>query len=282
MPTDEMPVADTLGEAPFSISYVRPESHQLFFLFVGVLEALTVHALDFLRGTAIGDRNIVILKDPYNGHCYTRGVSEEYDSLEGIVRWQRQHLAECFPHVREIFCVGASAGGGAAIYTACQLGARAAWSLGGRIVKPELVVERDRALRALYQRVIGRPTPHGMTPEEHARLVEAFATPDVRQQRWNLSGNPDTVVARDRTDSLVALLQRSRAPTQFHFYYARTNVIDRQFAEPFRDCPNVTLHAVEAPPYDWSQDVTFRDRDHNIVQMLLQMGRLRTLFAPYV
>lgn len=266
----------------FSITYVRPESHQLFFLFVGVWESMTIHALDFLRGSAIGDRNIVLLKDPYCGHCYQRGLSDEYDSLEGIVRWQKEQLASQFPHVTEVFCAGASAGGSPAIYTGYQLKARAAWSLGGRIVRPEMVVERDRVVKDLYQRVIGRPVPNGLTPEEHSRLVDVFSTPDVRKLRWDLSGNPETMVPQDRVNTLVDVLRQNSTPTQFHFYYARPNAIDREFAEAFRGSPNVNIHAFEPPPFDWSQDVTFRDPDHNIVQMLHEMGQLGRLFADYI
>jgi glycosyltransferase involved in cell wall biosynthesis len=159
-----------LTQTRFSISYVRPESHQLFFLFVRVWESMTLHPLEFLRATAIGDRNIVIMKDPHSGHCYQKGVSEEYNSLDGIVRWQREQLASQFPHVTEIFCAGASAGASPAIYTGYHLGARAAWSLGGRIVKPEKTVERDRAVQELYKRVIGRPIPTDCRPKNTRSL----------------------------------------------------------------------------------------------------------------
>src|SRR6266542_3812391 len=125
-------------QTDFSISCVRPESHQIFFLFVGIWNAVTINTIDFLRATAIGDRNIVIVKDPHPTHCYQRGVSDEYDSLDGIARWQQEQLAGPFAHVREVFCAGTSAGGGAAIYTGYQLRARAAWSLGGRVVNPEV------------------------------------------------------------------------------------------------------------------------------------------------
>jgi hypothetical protein len=271
-----------LAQTDFSISYVRPESHQLFFLFVGVWESMTLPALDFLRATAIGDRNIVIFKDPFHGQCYQRGVSAEYDSLDGIARWQQDALVSKFSHVREVFCAGASAGGGAAIHTACRLRARAAWSLGGRIVQGHIVEQRDRVSKAFYERVIGRPSLQQVTPEEQATLVEAFSEPDMRQLRWDLTGNPETVAARDCIDRLVHLLRGHSTPTDFHFHYAVTNAIDREFAEAFTGCPHVTLHPFTPPAKDWSQDVTFRDPDHQIVQMLLGMGTLETLFSAYL
>jgi hypothetical protein len=272
----------TLTQTNFSMSYVRPESHQLFFFFVGVWESMTIPALDFLRATAVGDRNVVILKDPYPGHCYQRGVSDEYDSLDGIARWQRDEIARVFPHVREIYCAGASAGGSPAIHTGCRLGARAAWSLGGRIVKPDIYDERERFSKALYTRVIGRPLLQRPSPEERARLVEALRDPEVARRRWDLSGNPDTVVPHDKERALVKLLRESRTATDYHFYYATTNVIDREFAEAFEGCPNTTFHPFTPEPRDWSQDVTFRDPDHQIVQMLNEMGELSRLFTAYL
>jgi hypothetical protein len=269
-------------QTTFSISYVRPESDQLFFLFVGIWNTLTIQTLDFLRETAIGDRNIVILKDPYRWHCYHRGVSDQYDSLDGIARWQRDEIATRFSHVREVFCAGASAGGSPAIHTACRLGARAAWSLGGRIVNPLVVEERERVSRAFYQRLLGCPAPRGLTPAEHATLLAAFDEPGMRQLRWDLTSNPETVAARDRVGPFVDMVRDDASATDFHFYYATTNVIDREFAEAFQDCPKATLHPITPPSRDWSQDVSFRDPDHGIVPLLYELGQLGGVFSAYL
>jgi hypothetical protein len=269
-------------QTDFSISYVRPDSPQLFFLFVGIWNAMTINTVDFLRATAIGDRNIVILKDPHQTHCYYRGVSDRYPSLDGITEWQREQLAGPFAHVREVFCAGTSAGGGAAIHCGYRLRARAAWSFGGRVVKPEVAAERDRVAMDLYRRVIGRPALERLTAEEQARLVEALKDPEMQRLRWDLTGNPDTLVAGERVRDLVDLLGANSVPTHFHFYYATTNAIDREFAQAFQDCPGVTLHPIVPPPTDWSQDVIFRDPDHGIVSMLYEMGRLGTLFSDYL
>jgi hypothetical protein len=277
-----MESTQTVSRTDVSISYVRPESHQLFFLFVGIWNKVTIHTLEFVRATAIGDRNLVILKDPHYGQCYQKGISDEYDSLDGIARWQEEELRQRFPHVTEVFCVGTSAGGGPAIHTACRIGARAAWSLGGRIVRPEIADERDRVAKAIYRRVIGRSTLDGLTDDEHTRLMEELHAPETRQLRWDLIGNPATVVAHDRVQALVARVRERATPVALHFYYATTNIIDREFACAFRECAGVTLHPIVPPPHDWSRDVTFRDPDHGIVPMLHEMGRLGELFSAYV
>lgn len=271
----------TVTDADVSLTYVRPESPQLFFLFSGVWDPLTIHALEFMRASGIGDRNIVLIKDPYPGHCYRRGLSVEYPSLDGIVAWQRQLLATTFPHAREVFCLGASAGGGAALFTACRLGARAAWVLGGRIVRPEAVEERECVSREVYTRLLGRPTLDMPTPEERARLVEAFRDPELQRRRWDVTGNPDRLIDGAAVEQLVEVARACPAGTDLHLHYATTNVIDRRFADAFCDCRAVTLHPIEPPP-EAPDDITFRDPDHGVMLILHRMGRLQELFAPYL
>lgn len=272
----------TVAADVFHVSYVRPESHQLFFLFVGVWEPLTIHTLDFMRNAAIGDRNMVILKDPYGVHCYWRGLSDEYSSLDGIVRWQQEQLATRFPHVREVFCVGTSAGASAALHTACRLRARAAWSLAGRVARADVLQQRERVASELYQTTLGRPALGLPTPEERAALEQAFGTPEVRALRWQLTGNPATVVAQEQVAALVDVVRGCNAGTDFHFYYATTNAIDRQFAETFRCCPRAALYPITPPPSDGSTDIVFRDPDHGIVAILHKMGRLGSVFSAYL
>jgi hypothetical protein len=270
-------------ETEFSISYIRPESHQLFFLFVGAGESLTIKTLDFIRTTAVGDRNIVIIKDPYYGHCYQSGISAEYNSLDGIVQWQQEELQSRFPHVREVFCAGTSAGGGAAIHTAYRLRARAGWSLAGRIVNTGLIEERDRVSKDFYQKIIGRPNFRQADPDEHAKLVAAFEDPEMRELRWNLTGNPETVVAWPSVEALVNLLHEDSVSTDFHFYYATTNVIDRKFAEAFQTCPRVALHPITPPEsWHWKENISFTEPDHGIVTMLYEMSQLGTVFSAYL
>jgi len=36
---------------------------------------------------------------------YRQGISEEYNSFDGIVEWQRTQLVSTFSHVREVFCI---------------------------------------------------------------------------------------------------------------------------------------------------------------------------------
>ncbi len=273
---------ETLTQNEFSVCYVRPESRQLFFLFTG-LAGGAVHALDFIGLTGIGDRNIVIFKDRRSGNCYQQGVSEEYDSLDGIVRWQREQLAGQFAHVREVFCAGSSAGGPPAIHTASRLGGRAAWSISGRIVTPTNIDDRKRVSAELYRRVIGRSTLDTLTPDEYAKLVEALNEPETRKRRWDLVHNPETVTAHAQVAAMVDVVRANTAPTDLHFYYATTNAIDVRFAQAFRDCPRVACHPVTLPPMNRPEDtVSFSEPDHGILPMLIETGQLRAMFADYL
>jgi hypothetical protein len=263
-----------------SITYVRPTSHQIVFIFMGMREELSIHALDFVRATAIGERNIVFLKDPYEKQCFHHGISDEYDSLDGIVRWQQELLAGQFSHVREVFCAGTSAGGSAAIHTACRLRARAAISFGGRIGRSNKAEEREQFTKGFYLKVLGRDLQRILTPDEHAKLVEAFNDPEVLRRRAEYR-DPAKVVDHERVAALVNLLKTQARGTDFHFYYAITNAIDRQFAEAFRECPNACLHPVTPPSNAWSEDVSFTDPDHGVVKMLHEVGQLETVFAAY-
>jgi pimeloyl-ACP methyl ester carboxylesterase len=125
---------------------VRPNCGQLFFVYAGVAGLPGMPGLRFLRESKLADRNLVMLRDPYNDD-FLRGVGGGIDDLEALVRWQescRRH----FPHVSEIHCLGNSMGGYAAVLFACLLRARTAWAFGLRPAGGYGMMEKLRALLA--------------------------------------------------------------------------------------------------------------------------------------
>ena len=271
-----------LIQTEFSVSCVRPESSQLFFIFTGTgLRPAGVHTMDVVDRTAIGNRNIVILKDPYGG-CYERGFSDDYASLDGILRWLQEEQARHFPHVRDVFTMGTSCGGLAAIQAARHLGARAAWSFSGRLVKPEVIEERLRVSATLYQDVIGRTRLGELTDEEQRKLDTVFGTPEMKELRWRLADNPSTIISRALLHEMVADVKDRGSSTDCHLYYVTSNAVDRECSEAFRDCANVNLHPVTPEPVHLGKPVGFTEPDHSIIPILYRLGRLPTLFADYL
>lgn len=264
----------------FSVSYVRPESRQLFFIFTG-RGAGTVNTLDALKQTDIGTRNLVVLRDPHGG-CYEYGLSPDYPSLDAIGVWQQEHLAAHFPHVAETFCMGVSSGGLTAIHAASRLHVRAAWSFAGRVVRPEVVQERFRLASALYQELIGRPRTGRVTQEEQAKLEQAFSSPELQCMRSRLCEDPATVIEWQQLRAVVQAVTDARAPTNYHFYYTDTNAVDRECAEAFRGLPNVELNPIHPDPRHLDPDIGFDEPTHSVVEVLIQMRRWPTMFSEYL
>jgi hypothetical protein len=267
---------------PHSVhAYQRPASRQLFCLFTGNAGMLNVNPLNFIQRTGIGNCNILIFRDPYHA-CYERGISPDCSTLDGIASWVNAQLAGPFAGVQELFCVGTSSGGLPAIYVAHQCGARAAWSLGGRIGRPSVVEQREKLEDEMYRRVLGRVRPCLLSKEEKQRLIEAVAAPDVAQRVRDLT-DPDKLYDRERLAELVAMLATSDARTRFHFYYATVNPVDRTFAEAFRSCAGATLHPLTpSRPEPPENSDPFNDPYHLVVPMLDATGELDQLFSPYL
>ena len=269
-------------EVDFAVSIVRPDSPQLFLLFPGNADVMTIDPLEFIRTTGIGSRNIVIFRDPFRSFFH-EGFSGEYRGMDGIVRWQKERLADRFPHVREVFCVGTSSGCGATIHSAYQLKARAAWSFGGRYPRPGALQESDRYRSELFLKTIGRESPVTMTPEELRLITRAVGQPEAQEKVMQLTENPDTILDWDWLRRMAGEIRGTPGGTDFHFYYARTNDVDRCFAEGFQGCPGVALHPVIPPWGDRPpRPGSFNKPDHLIVPILKQTGELPSVFASYL
>ncbi len=269
-------------DVDFAHCYVRPECPQLFFLFTGNAENLQLHPMDFMRKTGIADRNIVIVRDAHQAG-YRKGVSKEVDSLDAIVQWQRELLSHRFPHVREVFCAGSSGGGGPAIYTGHHLEAKAVWSFAGRLPRPSIAAAGLIAKTEFLRRVLGRDHVGPMTRDESERFWKAVQTPEVRQMRWDLGENPDTVLDRDFLAQLVGLLREKSTATHYHLYYAVTNCLDEVTAEAFRGCPGVTIHPImDLSPERMFAAVILTDPDHLVIMILDRMNKLSPVFSGYL
>jgi hypothetical protein len=261
--------------------YRRPQSDQLFCFFTGGAAMLNINPLDFIQKTGVGHTNIIIFRDPYKVG-YRRGISANCPTLDAIVSWVKTQLVGPLSHVRQVLCAGTSGGGVAAIYLGYHLAARAVWSLGGRIAPPNVGLEREKLADEVFQRVLGRTRPCLLTKEDWRKLRHALAQPDLANRVRELT-RPDLINDPAQMAELLDLLGQNDGRTEFHFYYAPTNRVDRAFAETFRRCAFVTLHEVTRPSKDSEDEADpFNDPDHLVVPMLDACGQLDSLFARYV
>ena len=106
----------------------RKRCSQLFFVYSGMKGAMEgLSPMTFLQRSGISDRNVACLRDP-NGCLYEKGISDEIPSLEAVLNWHEAHIA-ANPHVTEIYAVGNSHGGWAALFFGYMLGFKKVWAL---------------------------------------------------------------------------------------------------------------------------------------------------------
>lgn len=112
------------------VSLHRPSCRQLFMLYAGRAGFPGVPLLRLLRETALGDRNLTLLKDPHD-QSYLAGIGEEAEDFPALVDWHRQHLRDR-PHVSEVYCMGNSAGAIGAMMFGAVVCAREVWAFSPR------------------------------------------------------------------------------------------------------------------------------------------------------
>jgi len=111
MQTDLVPAE--VKESQALVTWKRPDSTELFYVFQGRRMRLTMEPLTFFRATGLMDVNLVMVRD-YNQCFYHAGINRELQDIGAL----RHHLLACregLPHVRRSFCLGSSMGGYAAI-----------------------------------------------------------------------------------------------------------------------------------------------------------------------
>lgn len=92
---------------------VRQDCAQLFMLFTGMRGQLMMPPMTFIEQTRLVDRNLCMVRD-LNECCYQRGVSKDLPDIPAFLHWQKVALS-AFPHVRDVYCIGSSAGAYAAL-----------------------------------------------------------------------------------------------------------------------------------------------------------------------
>jgi hypothetical protein len=103
---------------------VRRKCGQVFFVFAGDAGGVTMDPTAFLQTTRLLERNVVLLRDGAAGrYRHSRDVHD----LNGLVRWQRDRVAD-LPHVDQVYCLGASLAGYTAVVTGHLLHADAVWA----------------------------------------------------------------------------------------------------------------------------------------------------------
>ena len=125
----------------------RKNCRQMFFVYAGGLGMVEgMGPMDFLRKSGLSDRNVVFVRDPHTRY-FQFGVSEELKNLDDVVEWHRAHI-EAQTHVDEIYCVGNSFGGWAALLFGHLFAAKKVWALApagiwGRDLLVDLMAEHN-------------------------------------------------------------------------------------------------------------------------------------------
>ena len=106
----------------------RPACSQLFFVYAGAQGMLEgMGPMTFLQKSGISDRNVAFIRDPH-ACFFDKGVSAEIPTLDALIDWHQAHIA-AHPHVTEVYCVGNSFGGWAALFFGYMLAVKKVWAL---------------------------------------------------------------------------------------------------------------------------------------------------------
>ena len=106
---------------------------QLFFVYAGARGMPGLPGLAFMKKSGLADRNLVLLRDPHLAN-FARGVGGGIDSVEALVDWQFE-LIGALPHVSEVYCLGNSMGGYAAVLAGHLLGVQQVFAFSMEIAR---------------------------------------------------------------------------------------------------------------------------------------------------
>ncbi|MEM9387479.1 MAG: hypothetical protein AAGA68_20660 [Pseudomonadota bacterium] len=173
------------------VSLHRPRCQQLFMLYAGRAGFPGVPLLRLLRETALGDRNLTLLKDPHD-QSYLHGIGEDAPDFESLIAWHHQHLRER-PHVSEVYGMGNSAGAMGAMMFGAALCAREVWAFSPR---PARFDNFDGALEQTIE-LVSRSSPDSAyhvhyCPEDEVdrEVAERLATcSTVTLHPWAMEAN---------------------------------------------------------------------------------------------
>ena len=233
------------------VAITRENCSQLFLLYSGLMRTVGgMRALGFLKKSALDNRNVVMFIDPYKTG-FRRGVSEEIPSLDALVNWQREYC-KGLPHVKEVYCIGVSAGAFPAIYSGYYLKADAVWTFGARPPAEKYWGQDPEAL--LFEKAT-RPIDPNRDPLEEC-MIDPYIITTVR-----------------------SLLSTPNGVTQYHLYFAPSNECDTLAHTLISDLPATHSYPIVAPDdYPHNQGPNW---DHKLLPIIQHMGGLPELFPPF-
>jgi hypothetical protein len=233
------------------VAIKHEECSQLFFLYSGLQRTIGgMRALGFLKKSGLENRNVVMLIDPHKAG-FRRGISDELQTLDDLVGWQREYL-ERQSHIKDVYCIGVSAGGYAAIYSGYHLKAQSVWAFAARSPAPEYWGQDPEAL---LRDQAARPFDPDGDLLEHCMLDSEIIT-----------------TVRD-------LLSVPNGVTEYNLYYAPSNYCDSLAHTLISDLPGTTSYPITAP--DDYPHATGPNWDHKLLPIIQHMGGLPDLFPPF-
>ena len=250
------------------VTSTRKNCSQMFFIYTGAFQNVAgMSPLDFLQQTGLANRNFIVFRDPYRV-AFRRGISEEVNDFPALLDWQTQYLAD-LPHVKEIYCLGVSAGGIPAILSGHHHEAKTVWSFGARPPVEDWATEYDRQ-KTRGDTLLGRVQLYGKKLARKLRMLTK--TPAKAPFRI---GVVDTELIKRAAEDLKA----ANGKTEYRLYYIPSNLTDVYVHGFLKDSPGAVSMPIEPPPdYPHMYEPGW---DHLVLPVLKAKGDLKDLFPPF-
>lgn len=229
---------------------------------------LRMSPFEFLRQSGLASRNLILLRDPYQAG-YRRGVSERISSMDQLGE-SLQHRLEDYPHVKEVYCVGVSAGAMPAMLIGHRLRAITVWSFSARSPS-DLWTQRHG---------------HGAAKKSRwsKKLKQRLASLAIRWRRFTNRTATEpfepAMVDLDLVRRTAEQLAEHNGTTEYRLYYSTSNETDVRIHQLLADCPGVKSCPVD-PPRDYPE--RFQPSwDHMILPILFAQGKLKDVFPAFL
>jgi hypothetical protein len=246
------------------VMHVREKCSQLFFLYPGVQMAMAgMKPLEFIQASGLGNRNLVLFRDIFKVYMHRAENGDTLRALRDVERSCRDRMT----HVREVYCIGVSAGALPAILGGCHVDADAVWCFGPRPPSQSGVPDGGRVkhmpsfARGAFEN--GKAAVR--------RLLNAPYRSRLNESRLDI----------DLINEVVGRLESHQGKTQVQLFYVPSNEPDSFVTRRLCVAPRTTAYAVE-PPRDYPARFTSIAWDHTVVPILKEKGQLATLFPPFV
>ena len=265
----------TFRVQPNIVTSTRPDCSQLFFVFTGIIQkVLGLPPLDFLQKARLANRNFVVLKDP-SKRGFRCGVSDEIPDLESLFDWQRNYVLG-LSHVREVYCIGVSAGAIPAIMAGHYLGAEGVWAFSGR--PPSEKWTRQQAPAGFVRNIISKNTRYLRDYARRYRVITSKALANAIEIPADTKLDM-SMIDSHLIDQAVAKLNNHNGKTEYRLYYVPSNAPDAYVNQRLADCPG-TVSVPVHPPADYPH-IHETSWDHNVLSVLNAKGSLSELFPPF-